>query len=128
MCYDHRAHVCQRRPELPNCLTRRHDSYLTGWVTYFRYAECRTHLRGLDMWIRRKLRCVKLKQRKRTKPIADVLQSLGVPEWRAWWLASSGKGWWRMAQSSPAMEAMSIQWFSDQGLVCLTARHASLHR
>lgn len=104
------------------------NSYLTGWVIYFRYAECRTHLQRLDKWIRRRLRCVRLKQRKRTKPIADFLQSLGVPERRAWWLALSGKGWWRMAQSPPATEAMSIQWFTDQGLVSLTARYTSLHR
>jgi RNA-directed DNA polymerase len=102
--------------------------YLTGWVTYFRYAEGRTHLQRLDEWIRRKLRCVRLKQRKRAKPIADFLQSLGVPEWRAWILAVSGKGWWRMAGSPSAAEAMSIQWFIDQGLVSLTARYTSLHR
>ncbi len=104
------------------------NSYLTGWVTYFRYAECRTHLQRLDEWIRRKLRCVRLKQRKRAKPIADFLQRLGVPEWRAWLLALSGKGWWRMAGSPPAAEAMSIQWFRDQGLVSLTARYTSLPR
>jgi hypothetical protein len=33
-----------------------------------------------------------------------------------------------MAQSPPATEAMSIQWFSDQGLVSLTARYTSLQR
>ena len=104
------------------------NSYLTGWVTYYRYAECRTHLQRLEEWIRRKLRCVRLKQRKRAKPIADFLQRLGVPEWRAWILALSGKGWWRMAGSPPAAEAMSIQWFIDQGLVSLTARYTSLHR
>ena len=104
------------------------NSYLTGWVTYFRYAECRTHLQRLDKWIRRKLRCVRLKQRKRTKPIADFLQKLGVPEWRAWRLALSGKGWWRLADSPPATQAMSIQWFIDQGLVSLTARYTSLQR
>lgn len=104
------------------------NSYLTGWVTYYRYAECRRHLQRLDEWIRRKLRCVRLKQRKRAKPIADFLQSLGVPEWRAWILALSGKGWWRMAGSPQAAEAMSIQWFSAQGLASLTARYVSLHR
>jgi RNA-directed DNA polymerase len=54
------------------------NSYLTGWVTYFRYAACKRHLQRLDEWIRRKLRCVRLKQRKRAKPITDFLQSLGV--------------------------------------------------
>ena len=107
-------------------MIRELNVFLSGWVIYFRHAECRTHLQRLDEWTRRKLRCVRLKQRKRAKPIADFLQSLGVPEWRAWILACSGKGWWRMAGSPQAAEAMTIQWFQDIGLVSLTVRHAEL--
>jgi len=102
------------------------NSYLTGWVTYFRYAECKKHLQELEKWTRHKLRCVKLKQRKRPKPIADFLQSLGVPEWRAWLLALSGKGWWRKAGSPQASEAMTIAWFKKQGLVSLVDRYVTL--
>jgi len=102
------------------------NSFLIGWVTYFRYAECRGHLTALDGWIRRKLRCVRLKQRKRAKSIADFLQDLGVPEWRSWILALSGKGWWRMAASPAAHEAMIPAWFKSQGLVSLAARYAAL--
>ncbi len=102
------------------------NSYLTGWVTYFRYAACKGHLQRLDEWIRRKLRCVRLKQRKRAKAIADFLQSLGVPEWSAWLLALSGKGWWRKSGSPQAHQAMSIAWFREQGLVSLSKRYAEL--
>ena len=102
------------------------NSYLTGWVTYFRYAECKRHLRRLDEWVRRKLRCVRLKQRKRTKSIADFLQGLGVPEWNAWILALSGKGWWRKSGTPQAHQAMSIAWFRAQGLVSLSERYAEL--
>jgi RNA-directed DNA polymerase len=102
------------------------NSFLTGWVTYFRLASAKTHLIRLDEWIRRRLRCVKLKQRKRTKPIADFLTRSGVPEWRAWRLALSGKGWWRLAGSPPAAEAMTLQWFKEQGLVSLTERYLDL--
>ena len=104
------------------------NSFLTGWVTYFRYAECRTHLRSLDEWTRRKLRCVRLKQRKRSKPVADFLQGLGVPEWCAWLLAGSGKGWWRLSGSPQAAEAMTLAWFRDQGLIALTVRYAQLNQ
>lgn len=107
-------------------MIRELNSYLTGWVTYFRYAECKSHLRWLDEWIRRKLRCVRLKQRRREKPIVDFLQSLGVPKRRAWLLALSGKGWWGKAGSPQASEAMSIPWFREQGLVSLTERYAAL--
>ena len=107
-------------------MIRELNSFLTGWVTYFRHAECKGHLQRSDEWIRRKLRCVRLKQRKRAKPIADFLQSLGVPEWRAWLLALSGKGWWRMAATPQAHEAMTKAWFRQQDLVSLTERYAAL--
>ena len=55
------------------------NSFLTGWVTYFRHAKAKSHLTELGGWVRRKLRCVRLKQRKRAKSIADFLHGLGVP-------------------------------------------------
>ena len=104
------------------------NEYLTGWVTYFRHAQCRKRLRQLDQWLRRKLRCYRLKQRKRTKSIADFLMEQGVPEWRAWLLALSGKGWWRMSSTPQAHEAMPIQWFQQMGLINLTNRCLLLTR
>ena len=102
------------------------NSFLTGWVTYFRYAACRTHLQELDQWLRRKLRCVRLKQRKRARSIAEFLHGLGVPKNRSWTTAACGKGWWRMAASPAAHEAMPPTWFTAQGLVGLAARYAAL--
>lgn len=102
------------------------NGFLAGWMTYFRHARCTSHLRRLDEWIRRKLRCVRLKHCKRSKAQADFLQSLGVPEWRAWILALSGKGWWRKALSYQATEAMTLAWFEKQGLIPLTHRHLAL--
>ena len=43
----------------------------------------------------------------------------GLPEWRAWLLAGSGKGWYRMAGTPQANEAMSNKWFAEQGLIPL---------
>lgn len=102
------------------------NRFLTGWVTYFRYAHAKGHLRNMDGWTRRKLRCVRLKQRKRVKAVADFLMKQGVPEWRAWILALSGKGWWRMSGSPQASEAMPVAWFKEMGLVNLTERYEAL--
>ena len=41
-------------------------------------------------------------------------------------LALSGKGWWRLAGSPQAAQAMTIQWFKEQKLVLLTERYAAL--
>jgi RNA-directed DNA polymerase len=95
------------------------NAFTTGWVTYFRNAEARTKLRELDQWLRRKLRCVRLKQGKRAWTIAQFLKDCGVPEWCAWIRALSGKGWWRLAASPQAAEAMTINWFKQLGLVSL---------
>ncbi len=103
------------------------DAFTTGWVTYFRHAQCQSTLRDVDGWLRHKLRCVRLKHCKRAKTIADFLQGNGVPEWRAWILALSGKGWWRMAASPPAHEAMPTAWFNTLGLVRLASHHAALN-
>ena len=107
-------------------MVRELNAFLTGWVTYFRYAACKSHLRDLDGWIRRKLRCVRLKHCKRTKTIADFLHGLGVPQATAWMTALSGKGWWRLADSPAAHIAMSDQWFASLGLVNLTHRYVTL--
>jgi RNA-directed DNA polymerase len=102
------------------------NSFLTGWVAYFRYAKCRSRLIKLDSWVRRKLRCVRLKQRKRALSIAEFLQSLGVPKNRSWTTAACGKGWWRMAYTPAAQQAMPSAWFGELGLVCLADRYAAL--
>jgi RNA-directed DNA polymerase len=103
------------------------NSFLTGWVTYFRHAACRTHLTELDGWLRRKLRCVRLKHCKRAKALADFLRSQGVPERTAWVTALSGKGWWRLAGSPAANQAMDQRWFDSLGLVNLVQKYATLN-
>ena len=102
------------------------NQFLNGWVVYFHLARCRTHLEALDQWVRRKVRCYRLKQRKRSKAIAEFLIRLGVPARRAWLAALSGKGWWRLSGSPPAHEGMSIAWFHRLGLVNISQRYAKL--
>lgn len=107
-------------------LVRELNSFLTGWVTYFRYAKAKGVLGRLGSWVRRKLRCVRLKQRKRAKSIADFLHGLGVPRDRCWTTAASGKGWWRMAHTPAAQEGMNNAWFETHGLVNPLSRYLQL--
>jgi RNA-directed DNA polymerase len=102
------------------------NPFLRGWVTYFRHAACRGHLRDLDQWLRRKLRCVRLKQCKRVKPIAAFLHRLGVPSKRAWITALSGKGWWRLSGAPSVQEALRLDWFDRLGLLNLERQYVAL--
>jgi RNA-directed DNA polymerase len=92
---------------------------LRGWGNYFRLTEWPSQTSELDGWIRRKLRCYRLKQRKRSWPIAKFLITLGVPAHRAWPLAKSEKGWWCLSKTPQVHEAMSNAWFDEQGLINL---------
>jgi len=103
------------------------NTYLTGWVTYFRHAACKTHLAALDGWIRRKLRCLRLKQCKRVKAIATFLRRLGVGEKDAWLTALSGKGWWRLSKTPATQAGMSTTWFAKLGLINLVHRYETLN-
>ena len=102
------------------------NQFLTGWVTYFRHAEAKSPLGKLDGWVRRKLRCLRLKQCRFMQPIANLLRKLGVPRRRAWLLAQSGRGWWRLSDSPGSHEGMSLAWFKSLGLISLSARHELL--
>lgn len=103
------------------------NQFLTGWVTYYRYTRSQTVLRALDGWLRRKLRCVRLKQCKHPAGIATWLQRHGVEPWAARRVASSGKGWWRLSATEQANRAMSKQWFEARGLVAAAQHHAALN-
>jgi RNA-directed DNA polymerase len=102
------------------------NSFLVGWITYYRYAACRFELQCLDEWIRRKLRCFRLKQRKRGSSVAGFLRRLGVSAIQAGRLAVSGKGPWRLALTRQMNSAMSVEWFSRQGLVSLVVKYDAL--
>jgi RNA-directed DNA polymerase len=102
------------------------NSFTTGWVTYFRLSAGKSHFQSLDKWIRRKLRCVRLKQRKRAKSIAAFLQSLGISWNQSWTTAACGKGWWRMSGTPSAHHGMSNHWFETQGFKSLEIRYVTL--
>lgn len=103
-------------------------SYMQGWLYYFRYATMKGKMERLDGWIKRKLRCYKLKQCKRTIGIVRYLRKLGVEETLSWRTALSGKSWWRLSNSPALSIGMKNQWFSEQGYYSLYNNYLTLHR
>ena len=104
----------------PGCQLRASDRrtsnrFLPGWITYYRYASCGFELQCMDQWIRRKLRCFRLKQRTRGKSIAAFLRRMGIPPSQASQLGSSGKGPWRLAHTKQLDTAKSVEWFAPPG-------------
>ena len=90
--------------------------YLPGWFQYFSKTTGISLFRDMDSWIRRRLRCYRLKQRKRKWPIATWLMKLGVGRQNAWRLAKSDKRWWRKSHNPIINTAMPNEWFETLGL------------
>jgi group II intron reverse transcriptase/maturase len=99
---------------------------LRGWLQYFRFTRWRGVLVELDGWIRRRLRCYKLKQCKKSYTIKLFLGKHGINDTQAWNVAKSGKGWWRRSKTPPVNRAMNLKWFNDLGLFCLALNYDRL--
>ena len=102
------------------------NSFLPGWITFYRFASFRGEVVRLDEWIRRRLRGLRLRQRKRGRSISAFLRSMGVPRDSASKLGSSGKGPWRLADTPQLHRAMPNRWFHSQGLLSLVVKYDSL--
>jgi len=100
---------------------------LRGWLNYFRYAKCHKLVRNLDAWIRRKLRCYRIKQCKRVYTLQQFLHKQGVEKWQSWILALSGKGLWRKSGCPQASQAMGKDWFTKLKLYNLTLNYETLN-
>jgi RNA-directed DNA polymerase len=96
---------------------RQVNQKFTGWIQYFRMARMKGLMQDIGQWLRRRLRCLRLKQCKRARAIAQFLMNLGESKDSAYKLGGSGKGWWRLADTPQAHRAMSLNWFKATGLL-----------
>ena len=98
-----------------------------GWIQYFRYARMTTTLQGVDSWIRRRLRCIKLYQLKRVYTTAQFLIKRKVKASSAWNMALSGKGRWRKSGTPQMHQAMNNGWVkAELKLMSLRDRYSLL--
>ena len=99
------------------------NSVILGWSQYFRLANrWLSVLRDLDSWIRRKLRCYRLKQCGRRFTLYKLLRSHGKSERESWNVVMYAQGWWNMSDKRHVRTAMDIKWFLAQGLHSLEYR------
>ena len=90
--------------------------YLTGWRGYFGFCQTPSVLRGLDSWIRRRLRCFQWKQWKRGKTRFAELRKRGVGRDLAAQTAGSPRGLWHISRSPALSIALPGAYFDSLGL------------
>lgn len=99
-----------------------------GWIIYYRSAKMQKKMEQIDGWLRRHIRCFRLKQCKRAIGIVRFLRKAGIEETLAWRLALSGKGWWRLSNSPASNMAMNKHWFDQQEYQSLTVYYQQVKR
>lgn len=118
-------HITQRNKGISlEQLIQRLNPVLRGWLNYFKLARMKKRLERIESWLRRRIRCFRLKQCKRTIGIVRFLRSRGIVEWQCWILALSGKGWYRLSNTPQASEAMNLTWFNETGLFSLSTNYS----
>lgn len=99
---------------------------LQGWMQYFRLAQMKSKLIAIEGWLRRRLKCFRLKQCKRALGVVRFLRTLKVEKTLCWRVALSGKGWWRLSNSPALNIGMNNKWFLEQGFYSLTLNYQKL--
>ena len=95
-------------------------------MSYYRVIQAASILKDLDSWIRRKLRKCRLKQWKKPKTRVRELMKLGIGEYEARCIASSGKGNWRLSMTLAVQKAMGNMYWKRLGLLSLEEMHKRL--
>lgn len=102
------------------------NKYLVGWLNYYRLAGTASLWKKLDAWIRRKLRCYRLKQCKTSSGITKFLVNRGAPVMKARQTSCLVRRWWYLSQTELVRRVLDNAWFTSQGLSSLHKRWVGL--
>jgi len=102
------------------------NTYLRGWVGYFRLADTPTVFERLEKWIRRRLRMCLLKQWKNPATKRRHLVALGIPERWATNISCSRKGYWCLANTPQVNKALDPAYWQAQELISLVGTYRQL--
>jgi RNA-directed DNA polymerase len=89
--------------------------YLLGWKAYFGLSQTPRVWRGLDEWVRHRLRAIQLKQWKRGTTMFRELRALGASHDVARQIAANSRSWWRNS-GKLLNSVLTLAWFDRLGL------------
>jgi Retron-type reverse transcriptase len=95
------------------------NQVVRGWMNYFKLADAKNLLQGLDEWIRSRIRMVTWKRWKKNRTRFENLKRLGIKEERAWMWANTRKGYWRTAHSPTLLMTLSNERLKRAGYLSL---------
>jgi len=99
------------------------NRYLVGCLGYYQLADTPSIFKGLDSWIRRRLRMIRWKEWKKVKTKYKNLMKQGINKGKAWEWANTRKAYRRIANSTILHKALVYRYWSNQGLKSLYYRY-----
>jgi RNA-directed DNA polymerase len=103
------------------------NSYVRGWLNYFRLSSTYTEVLALSQWIRRRVRLYYWKQWKQPRTRRRHLLALGADPKTVHMATRSRKGYWRMSQNEIVRYALNNRWLEEQGVPDMEAIWIVLH-
>ncbi len=99
-------------------ITRDLNTYLQGWVGYYRVQEFCKVFREMDEFIRSRLRSMQLKKWKKPRKFQRMMIRAGyrVDEARRTWIKMTK---WQSVSRRPVRFVLNLKWFRRQGLLFL---------
>ncbi len=94
--------------------------FMRGWVNYFSLADMKQLLKGVDEWLRRRIRLVYWKQWKKIRTRYKMLKHFGINEYKAWEYANTRKGYWRTSRSPILQRSLNNKTIANLGFMNLT--------
>ncbi len=98
-----------------------------GWVNYFKIADMKIFLQGIDTWIRRKVRVIIWKQWKKIKKRYTCLRKLGINHRNAYVTVNSRRGYYHIAHTRVLETAVSKGRLNKRGLVNSLDHYLKVH-
>jgi len=94
------------------------NSYMRGWIAYFRIQEFKYLFRDFDAWIRSRLRSVQLKKWKNPRTFQRHAIKAGLPPHQAHriWVRMNK---WQSTMRKEVRIVMNLEWFRQLGLISL---------
>jgi len=108
--------ACRKRGKSLWQVIRNLNQYFRGWWNYFRLVEAKSFLKGLKIWIMRRLRSLIWKQWKNPQTRVRNLKKLGITHKDAMLCGNARKKYWRMSKVKWVAIAMPERYFIDKGL------------
>ena len=102
------------------------NTYLRGWLEYFKIARMKTIIHDLNEWIRRRLRMCLLRQWERQRTKVRMLMSLGMGRAWAFDIALSAKGPWRLSLTKQLHMVLGKAYWENVGLIDLEKKYNEL--